>query len=94
VVYQFWLHDQGYVPPPVATWVDTGATIIGLAGQVYRLSAVVTGLAINQPIRFGTLATRETKFNGYWPTVGTPSDYIQINPYVAASIGMKLWKWA
>jgi hypothetical protein len=82
----------GYVAPPVATWVDTGATIIALAGQVYRLSAVLTGLTIGQPLRLGLIA--ETTFNGYWPTPATPSDYIQITPYVTATVGTKVWKWA
>lgn len=90
--HEFWQHDQGYVPPPVATWVDTGLTVIAIAGQLYRLSGIPTGLTINQPLRLGP--TLETKFNGYWPTVGTPSDYIQITPYVSVTVGTKLWKWA
>jgi hypothetical protein len=76
---------------PTGAWVDTGATIIALAGQVYRTSSILTGLIINQPLRLGL--TLETKFNGYWPVVGTPSDYIQITPYVSVSIGTKVYKW-
>lgn len=82
----------GYVAPPVATWVDTGLTVIALAGQIYRLSGIPLGLTINQPLRLGP--TLETKFNGYWPTAATPSDYIQITPYVSVAVGTKLWKWA
>lgn len=90
--HEFWEHDQGYVPGPTENWVDTGATIIGQAGQVYRLSAILTGLSINQPLRLGP--TVETKFNGYWPVVGTPSDYIQITPFFQVAMGLKVYKWA
>jgi hypothetical protein len=90
--HEFWKHPQGYVAPPTAGWVDTGATITALAGQVYRTSSVLTGLTVNQPLRLGP--TLETKFNGYWPVVNTPSDYIQITPYVGVSVGTKVYKWA
>lgn len=92
VIYQFWAHDQGYVAPPAATWVDTGATIIAQAGTAYQLSATLTGLSINQPLRLGP--TVETKFNGYWPTVGTPSAYILTSPFQQVAVGTKVWKWA
>ena len=89
--YLFWEHEQGYTPPSGAAWVDTGATIIALAGQVYRTSSTISGLSIGQQIRLGD--TGETTFNGYWPTAETPSGYIQISPYVSAAIGSTIWKW-
>lgn len=95
VVYQFWEHDQGYVPPPAASWVDTGATVAQLvAAGIYRLNAIVTGLAIGQPVRLGELPAGETVFTGYWPTAATPSDYIAIAPHVTAAVGAKVYKWA
>ena len=87
-----WTHP-GYVAPPAATWVDTGVTIAQLVGAgVYRVSAVLAGLTLGQALRLGD--TAETVFNGYWPTAGTPSDYLKITPHVSASVGAKVWKWA
>jgi hypothetical protein len=90
--YLFWEHEQGYVPPAGATWVDTGLTIIQQAGQVYRLSGIPADLSVGQALRLGD--TAETTFAGYWPTFGTPSDYIQISPFVQVAIGSVVWKWA
>ena len=76
------------------TWVDTGVTIAQLVGSgVYRVSGVPT-LTLNQAIRLGDLQAGETVFTGYWPTTGTPSDYIKISPHVTAANGTKVWKWA
>lgn len=93
VVYQFWEHDQGYVPPPTATWVDTGATVTALYGTAYNLSAVLT-LAVGQPIRLGENPANETTFNGYWPTPGSPSTTITVSPDKRVPIGTKVYKWA
>lgn len=90
--HEFWEHDQGYVSAPVATWIDTGATIKSQAGTAYQLTAVVSGLAIGQPLRLGD--TAETTFAGYWPTPSTPSDYILISPFVQVALNLKVWKWA
>jgi hypothetical protein len=94
--HEFWLHDQGYVPPPEATWVDTTATMTQIiADSVFLLSATVTGFTIGQKIRIGSLAAGELVFNGYWPTAGTPSNYIKTTAhYAGATAGMKIWKWA
>lgn len=90
--YLFWDRTQGLHPPVGATWVDTGVTIRQLVGAgVYRVSAVVSGLTIGQALRLGATAT--TAFNGWWPTTGTPSDYIKITPHVSAAVGSKVWKW-
>jgi hypothetical protein len=78
--------------PPSAgtTWVDTGATVSGQAGQLYYLSATVAaiGLSAGQAIKLGTA---ETTFAALW--AGT-DNLIQINPYVVAAVGAKVWKWA
>ncbi len=93
--HEFWLHDQGYVAPPSATWVDTGTTVAQLVGSgVYRMSGIPSGLTINQSVRLGGSAPGETVFKGYWPTAATPSDYITIAPHVSVAVGTKLWKWA
>ena len=84
----------GQEPGPSETWVDTGVTIVQLVGSgVYRVSGVPT-LTLNQAIRLGDLQAGETVFTGYWPTTGTPSDYIKISPHVTAANGTKVWKWA
>jgi hypothetical protein len=84
----------GQEPGPSETWVDTGVTIAQLIGAgVYRVSGVPT-ITLNQAIRLGDLQAGETVFTGYWPTTGTPSDYIKISPHVTAAIGAKVWKWA
>lgn len=84
----------GQEPSPSATWVDTGVTIAQLVGAgVYRVSGVPT-ITLNQAIRLGDLPAGETVFTGYWPTTGTPSDYIKISPHVTAANGAKVWKWA
>ncbi len=79
-------------PPPVGeTWVDTGATITGQAGQLFYVSLPIAGLGLiaSQAIRIGP--TLETTFVQVWPGTTT---LMQINPYVAATAGMKVWKWA
>lgn len=84
----------GQEPGPSETWVDTGVTIAQLIGAgVYRVSSVPT-ITLNQAIRLGDLQAGETVFTGYWPTTGTPSDYIKISPHVTAANGAKVWKWA
>jgi hypothetical protein len=77
-------------PPAGAAWVDTGATVSGQAGQLYYLSATVAalGLSAGQKIKLGTA---ETTYVATWP--GT-DNLIQISPYVTASVGAKVWKWA
>lgn len=77
-------------PAPEPTWVDTGATIAGQAGQLFYTSVAISslGLSPGQAIKLGT---RESSYVGTWP--GT-NNLMQINPYVAASAGMTLWKWA
>lgn len=80
----------GQEPEPGEDWVDTGATVTGQAGQLYYLSLTVAaiGLTEGQAIKLGN---SETTYVKTWP--GT-NNLIQINPYVATSIGAKLWKWA
>ena len=81
-------------PPVVETWVDTGVTIAQLVGAgVYRVSGVPT-ITLNQAIRLGDSQAVETVFTGYWPTTGSPSDYIKISPHVSSANGLKVWKWA
>ena len=83
----------GQEPAPNQTWVDTGATVTQLVGAgVYRVSGVPT-ITLNQAIRLGDLPAGETVFTGYWPTTGTPSDYIKISPHVTAANGANVWKW-
>lgn len=88
--YLFWEFDQGYEPPPVGQWVDTGATIIAQAGTVYRISdaAVAAALIPGQAIRLGD--TAETTFTGVW---AGGADYIEIDPFVQASVGDAVWEW-
>jgi hypothetical protein len=82
----------GQEPEPGEDWVDTGVTIAQLVGAgVYRVSAVVSGLTLGQALKLGTA---ETVFDGFWPTTGTPSDYIKITPHVSAAVGSTVWKWA
>ena len=78
------------VPPPDATWVDTGATVTGQAGQLFYISTPIVnlGLVAGQAIRLGSA---ETTYAATW--AGT-DNLMQINPYVAASVGAKVWKWA
>ncbi|TVR59422.1 MAG: hypothetical protein EA420_15935 [Candidatus Competibacteraceae bacterium] len=88
-----WAEGQGEEPGPVQTWVDTGVSIIQLvASGVYRCSGIPT-IALNQAVRLGDTSAGETVFTGYWPTTGTPSDYIKIAPHVAVANGVKVWKW-
>jgi hypothetical protein len=89
-VHYFWSHTQGQEPPAGATWVDSGLTVIAPAGALYRLSGVPT-LVNGQAIRLGD--TSETTFTGYWPTPATPSDTINISPYVSVPVGTKLYIW-
>lgn len=92
--HEFWEHPQGYVPGPSGSWTDSGAVVAQLVGAgIYRVSAVVSGLSIGQPIRLGDSGAGETVFNGYWPTAATPSDYIKIAPHVTAANGARLWVW-
>lgn len=74
-----------------STWVDTGATVTSQAGQLFYVSADIStlGLTAGQAIRFGD--TLETTYVQTWPGTTT---LMQINPYVAATTGMKVWKWA
>jgi len=74
-----------------STWVDTGATVTAQAGQLFYVSANIStlGLTAGQAIRFGT--TLETTYVQTWPGTTT---LMQINPYVSAQVGMKVWKWA
>lgn len=84
----------GQEPGPSASWIDTGVTITQLVGAgVYRVSGVPT-ITLNQAIRLGDSQAGETVFTGYWPTTGTPSDYIKISPHVTVANGAKVWKWA
>jgi hypothetical protein len=80
----------GEEPPVGADWVDTGATVTSQAGQLYYVSAPIAtlGLTIGQAIRLGSA---ETTYASTW--AGT-DNLMQINPYVAASVGAKVWKWA
>jgi hypothetical protein len=88
--HEFWDHDQAATG---ADWVDTGVTITQLVGAgIYRVSAVVSGLTLGQALRLGD--TAETAFDGYWPTTGTPSDYLKIAPHVSAAVGSTVWKTA
>lgn len=72
-------------------WVDTGATVTGQAGQLFYVSADIStlGITAGQAIRFGEAL--ETTFVQVWPGTTT---LMQINPHVAATAGMKVWKWA
>lgn len=84
----------GQEPEPEATWVNTGVTVTQLVGAgVYRVSGIPT-ITLNQAIRLGDVQAGETVFTGYWPTTGTPNDYIKISPHVTAVNGAKVWKWA
>lgn len=81
------------VIPGGEEWVDTGVTVTQLVGAgIYRVSGIPT-IAFDQQIRLGDFETGETVFAGYWPTTGTPSDYIKIAPHVSAAVGSKLWVW-
>jgi hypothetical protein len=91
----FWETTQAGTQPGSGAggWVDTGVTIAQLVGAgVYRVSAAPT-ITLNQAIRLGDASAGETVFTGYWPTTGTPSDYIKITPHVSAAVGSKVWKW-
>lgn len=74
-----------------STWVDTGSTVTGQAGQLFYVSADIStlGLTAGQAIRFGN--SLETAYVQTWPGTTT---LMQINPYVSAQVGMKVWKWA
>jgi len=85
-----------YVPPvegeePVGEqWIDTGATVTGQTGQLYYVSEPIAnlGLTVGQAIKLGDA---ETTYAGTW---GGTDDLMQIDPYVAASVGDVVWKWA
>lgn len=74
-----------------SAWVDTGSTVTGQAGQLFYISADIStlGLTVGQAIRFGD--SLETTYVQTWPGTTT---LMQINPYVSAQVGMKVWKWA
>lgn len=74
-----------------STWVDTGSTVTGQAGQLFYISTDIStlGLTAGQAIRFGN--SLETTYVQTWPGTTT---LMQINPYVSAQVGMKVWKWA
>lgn len=74
-----------------SAWVDTGATVTGQAGQLFYISTDIStlGLTAGQAIRFGN--SLETAYVQTWPGTTT---LMQINPYVSAQVGMKVWKWA
>lgn len=75
-------------------WVDTGVTVTQLVGAgVYRVSGI-TELIFDQQIRLGETEAGETVFKGYWPSVGTPSDYLNIAPHVEVAVGAKVYKWS
>lgn len=71
------------------TWVDSGATVIAQAGQLYRISdaAVAAALTPGQQIKF-TETGAETTFTGVW---AGGADYVEINPFVQAATGDALW---
>lgn len=89
VQFQFWDKDQ----PSASTsssgpeWVNTGAGIIGQAGQLFYVSdgTMFVDVPTGTPMRYGDL---ETTFSQIWP--GT-DDLIETNPYVPAQIGDAIW---
>jgi len=82
--------DGNVISPPSAQWVDTGATVTGQTGQLYYVSTPIANLNLTagQAIRLGAA---ETTYVATW--AGT-DNLMQINPYVAAATGAKVWKWA
>ena len=74
-----------------STWVDTGSTVTGQAGQLFYISTDIStlGLTAGQAIRFGN--SLETTYVQTWPGTTT---LMQINPYVLAQVGMKVWKFS
>jgi hypothetical protein len=95
--WNYWIeidvNGEPLEPEPGEEWVDTGVTIIQLvASGVYRCSGIPT-IALNQAIRLGDAEAGETVFTGYWPTAGTPSDYLTISPHVAVANGATVYKW-
>lgn len=76
-------------PPGSETWVDTGATVTGQAGQLYYISQPITnlGLVAGQSIKLGD---SETTYVSTWP--GT-DNLMQISPFVAVAVGTKVWRW-
>jgi hypothetical protein len=84
--YLFWDRIQGSTG---GTWTDTGVTVVGYAGTVYNMSAVVE-MTLDETIRIGE---QEGKFKGYWPVASTPSTYITIDPYgTQQPLGSHLWR--
>ena len=77
-------------PEEPTGWVDTNATVTSQSGQLYYVSAPIAtlGLTAGQAIRLGDAETT------YVSTWGGTDNLMQINPYVAASTGAKVWKWA
>lgn len=71
------------------TWLDSGATVIAQAGQLYRISdaAVASALTPGQQIKFTETGT-ETTFTGVW---AGGADYVEIAPFVQAAVGDALW---
>lgn len=72
-------------------WVNTGATVVSQAGQLYQISdeAVASGLTPGQTIRFTETGT-ETTFVGVW---AGGADYLEIDPFVQAYVGDALWSF-
>lgn len=86
----FWENVQP-LPPGPGEWADTGATVIGLAGAVIRISdaGVAAGLVAGQQIRFGD--DLEATFTGLWPG---GADYLEVDPYpTGVQVGDVLWSW-
>ena len=84
----FWKAD--YTPPASGTWTDTGVVTVAPVGALYQLSETVV-MTAGETIRLGDW---ETTFTGYWPTAGTPSAYIAIDPGPPALLpnGTHLWR--
>lgn len=74
----FFEHDQGYEPPPSATWHDSGETVTGMAGTVTLVSNIT-------PFPVDTL----TRINGFESTVTSTwaGQGLVLTPYHAHSTG-------
>ena len=86
----YWDQEQGGTPDPGAVWTDTGVTVTIVAAGIYSTSETVTDLSPGETIR---LDDQETTFLGYWPTAGTPSTSIQIDPHVSVPNDSALWRF-
>jgi hypothetical protein len=78
----------GQEPEPGETWIDTGATVTGQAGQLYYVSQPIVnlGLVEGQSIKLGD---SETTYVATWPGV---DNLMQINPFVTVVAGVSVWK--